>query len=431
MAKKLDYSVVSPSLLENITIHRTSPRFSLGIMEEEIESYFKSLEQNTDDVRLDASDKRSLSPRIRATLKSRPGPSSECMSLLPRPQPTQTNNEVLLHKRDQLPAKKSRFSKLTKAELEDLSKPCVPKNTETSTKWAVENFYSWMSQRNESSDKKCPQTLLEDMMPAELNKWLSIYVAETRKVNGEPYPPTSIQLLLSGLQRHMRAMDNERAPNIFAKNDPTFQTLHHTMDSVYRKLRASGVGAQKQQTETFTKEEENTLWESGVLGLENPKNLLHAVFYGNGKNFCLRGGNEHRDLKLSQIKRTEKGYRYTENASKNRSGGLAQLHVKNKCVEIFRNPEAGDRCHCRVLDLYISKLPSEAKDKDLFYVRPMDKINASESTYERTVWYYSIPIGRNKLSQMVPEICKLVTKPITASELQVQQNYTKLKSQRR
>ena len=155
MAKKLDYSVISPSLLENITIHRTSPRLSLGIMEES-ESYFKSLEQNTDDVRLDASVKRSLSPRIRATLKSRSGPSSECMSLQPRPQPAQTNNEVLLHKRDQLPAKKSRSSKLTKAELEDLSKPCVPKNTETSTKWAVENFYSWMSQRNESSDEKCP-----------------------------------------------------------------------------------------------------------------------------------------------------------------------------------------------------------------------------------------------------------------------------------
>ena len=57
--------------------------------------------------------------------------------------------------------------------------------------------------------------------------------------------------------------------------------------------------------------------------------------------------------------------------------------------------------------MYISKLPSKAKDKDLFYVRPMGKINASESTYERTVWYYSIPIGHKKLSQMVPEICKL------------------------
>ena len=87
-------------------------------------------------------------------------------------------------------------------------------------------------------EDKCPESLLEDMEPTSLNKWLSTFIAETRKVNGEPYPPTTLHLLLSGLQRYMKAMDKERAPNIFAKNDVAFQTLHHTMDSVYRKLRA-------------------------------------------------------------------------------------------------------------------------------------------------------------------------------------------------
>ena len=133
------------------------------------------------------------------------------------------------------------------------------------------------------------------------------------------------------------------------------------MDSVYGKLRADGVGTQKWSTETFTKEEENKLWECGVLGVDNPTSLLQAVFFSNGKkkkkNFCMRGWNEHRNLKLSQLKRTENGYVYTENASKNLSGGLAQLHVKNKSVEIRENPEAGDCYHCHLLDLYISKLP--------------------------------------------------------------------------
>ena len=48
----------------------------------------------------------------------------------------------------------------------------------------------------------------------------------------------------------------------------------------------------------------------------------------------------------------------------------------------------------------------EAKEKDLFYVHPIDKLNKKPSL-ERSVWYYSIPIGRNKLSQMVSEMCKL------------------------
>jgi hypothetical protein len=61
---------------------------------------------------------------------------------------------------------------------------------------------------------------------------------------------------------------------------------------------------------------------------------------------------------------------------------LAQLHIKNKSVEIHENPEAGDRC---LLDLYISKLPPEAVEKDLFYVRPMKTVNKQPPTYGRSV----------------------------------------------
>ena len=136
-----------------------------------------------------------------------------------------------------------------------------------------------MGHRNSCSAEKCPENLLEEMEPSQLNKWLSIFIAETRKVNGEPYPPKSLHLLLSGLQRHMKSFNKERAPNIFAKNDPAFTRLHQTMDSLYRKLRASGVGAQKRSTETFTKEEENQLWVCGVLGIDNPTSLLRAVFF--------------------------------------------------------------------------------------------------------------------------------------------------------
>lgn len=93
-------------------------------------------------------------------------------------------------------------------------------------------------------------------------------------------------------------------------------------------------------------------------------------------------------------------------------------------VQINANPQAGDRCHCKLLDLYISKLPAEAKEKDIFYVRPMEKLNKNLIlTYERSTWYYSIPIGTNKLSQMFRKYADWETfkdiKQITASEPQV------------
>lgn len=66
-----------------------------------------------------------------------------------------------------------------------------------------------------------------------------------------------------------------------------------------------------------------------------------------GKNFCLQGGQEHLDLKLSQFQRFGSPllYVYIKNASKNHSGGLAQIRVKNKVVLIVDVPEAGPRCH--------------------------------------------------------------------------------------
>ena len=69
---------------------------------------------------------------------------------------------------------------------------------------------------------------------------------------------------------------------------------------------------------------------------DSPKALFRAVFFLNGRNFCLRGGDEHRRLKLSQIKRYSAPDRYvnTENSSKNRSGGMAQMRVAHKVAPI-------------------------------------------------------------------------------------------------
>lgn len=67
----------------------------------------------------------------------------------------------------------------------------------------------------------------------------------------------------------------------------------HTSDSSEN----LGVRAETKRTPIITKEEENSLWDQGVLGAETPESLLRAVFYYNGKNFCLRGGSKHRNLR--------------------------------------------------------------------------------------------------------------------------------------
>lgn len=46
------------------------------------------------------------------------------------------------------------------------------------------------------------------MDPAKLDKRLSVYIVETRKTDGQLYPPATIQSLLSGLLRYMRNIDS-------------------------------------------------------------------------------------------------------------------------------------------------------------------------------------------------------------------------------
>ena len=85
--------------------------------------------------------------------------------------------------------------------------------------------------------------------------------------------------------------------------DLIFAPFYNSLHNVLRDLYARGVGSESQQTEAFNKEEEECQWSSGTLGDDNPRSLLHAVFYLNGKNICLRGGNKQRNLKISQLKR--------------------------------------------------------------------------------------------------------------------------------
>ena len=85
--------------------------------------------------------------------------------------------------------------------------------------------------------------------------------------------------------------ENPRYPNFLDKKNPVFVGFHHSLDNLFRQLREEGVGAESQQTPTIAIEEENMLWDKGILNTSTPKGFFRAVFYYNGKNFVLRGWN--------------------------------------------------------------------------------------------------------------------------------------------
>jgi len=59
-----------------------------------------------------------------------------------------------------------------------------------------------------------------------------------------------------------------------------------------KKLHSKRIGIEMKVTPVISVNEEDKLWASGMLSMDSPIGLLKAVFFYNGKHFCLRGGQE-------------------------------------------------------------------------------------------------------------------------------------------
>ena len=291
-------------------------------------------------------------------------------------------------------------------ELTNLSKGYVPQNTEKNTQWAIRVFEQWQEARCVRGNPVPDKLLQAPYDIGALSHWLSLFVSEVRKADGSLYPPKSIYQLLCSILRYMKQQD-PFAPNFLQRKDGRFRELHGTCESVFRQLREKGVGANP-----ISKEEENMLWDKKILGTSNPLMLQRAVF-------CLRGGEEQRKLKPSQLihKSNTDRYSYVKAGSKNRTGGLKQLNVENKVVAVYASPADGERCLVSLLDFYPKRLPPIAFEKDILYWQPKNQVPDDPGAS----WYNYQPVGKHKLNGMVAAMFEEAggqerkNKPLTAS----------------
>ena len=213
-------------------------------------------------------------------------------------------------------------------------------------------------------------------------------------------------MILCGLQRHLKQVQPAKDISLF--RDPVFRPLKNVCDAVFKKLHRKGIGTQTKATPVLSQDEESILWKKVVLSLDNPVGLLNAVFFYNGKNFCLRGGAEHRNLKISQLRRETtiigdkevSCYIYSEFSSKTNQGGLASLNQKNKIVRQYES-DSGSQCHVRILDKYFEVLPYDAVKNDVFYLQPLPQVPSKPSE----PWFKMTPVGKNTLGTMVKRMC--------------------------
>ena len=90
---------------------------------------------------------------------------------------------------------------------------CVPKSTQCATKWAfLKNFCRVANRtcKQGSIKGKLLLSLRCEQNPVEsLNLWLTKFVQEVCKAEGERYPSRSLYRIITGLQRHLKERGSE------------------------------------------------------------------------------------------------------------------------------------------------------------------------------------------------------------------------------
>ena len=101
--------------------------------------------------------------------------------------------------------------------------------------WALRAFQEWMKERNAacSKEEQCPADILKSSNAEILLKRHSLFVLEVCRKDGGKYPPTTIHLLLCGLQRIM-CRSNANHFDIFDEKDIRFRGSRETMESIYQ-----------------------------------------------------------------------------------------------------------------------------------------------------------------------------------------------------
>ena len=74
-----------------------------------------------------------------------------------------------------------------------------------------------------------------------------------------------------------------------------------------KRLRSIGLGVKTKQAEPLSIQEENQLWELGLLGDHPPQVLIDTMLFLCGMHFALRSGQEHRTLRVSQFELVNNG----------------------------------------------------------------------------------------------------------------------------
>ena len=139
----------------------------------------------------------------------------------------------------------------------------------------------WIVNRAKAAGTVIPY--LKDISLAELQHWLCYFILELRKKSGTKFPPNSLYHICYGIMRYVRM----NGMNVDFFKNKEFSEFCNILDSEMKRLQAVGLGTRQRKAEVISFEDEELMWEKGILGDDNPQSLLDTMLLYEWLVFCI------------------------------------------------------------------------------------------------------------------------------------------------
>ncbi|XP_075707726.1 zinc finger MYM-type protein 2 [Rhinoderma darwinii] len=250
--------------------------------------------------------------------------------------------------------------------------------------------------------------LKEDLLlhpPSVLSYWLSCFIKEVRRPNGDGYASDSIYYLCLAIQGYLSV--SRKMENIF--HDRDYETFGQELNNVLRSWQPSILP----DGSIFSRVKEHYLWQANQLGTQSSTSLLFTLFYFNTKYFNLRTVDQHLRLSfasflkqwkrnpLTQEKKACLQYKesslFEESDSEDKVAPGKRKHEDDETIlEQIENTDDPSRCPVKVFEYYLSKSPQDLSQRtDVFYLTP------ESPSSDPSLWFTSTPLDRNTLENML------------------------------
>ena len=174
--------------------------------------------------------------------------------------------------------------------------------------------------------------------------------------------------------------------------DVGFKTSRDVLAAKRKSLK--GKGNRPNRADGLSEADEEKMWITGVMGLQNPEALLNMVWYATTKLLGFRRNHQARQLRwgdFTKVTDNEGGVvhiEWNERLSKTRTGNTS--HLRAFKPKLFPNKSHPERCPLAALKLFEEKRPESMREPDSpFYLVCVWKYKRSkkkQNIHMRSCW---------------------------------------------